>query len=332
MLDWIPAETPRLADLRRRVRDAMERPPVRWECPARIGERFMAKPLAVRKARAIALKLSAMPTGLWHGQLFAGSMTLEEPRLHAEWGFPDYVTDAEREAARQRGLSIHSVFGHVVPDYPTLLAKGLRGIRADADAQRPLAATPQETAFLDSVAIALDAVTDFASRLAARCNAEAGKKDSGYLFSPQRAGELRQMAANLRQAPAGPALSFWQALQSVWLLHMVFHSTMNGNAMGRLDQYAWPFLKADLEAGRLDMARAFELVGCFCLKFNERAKTTDDQRPEARQPEPVDPSAGMMIRTTFLDRSDQDRLQKVKDQASMCGSVFSSFLPLRGGL
>jgi len=283
-------DTPRLADLRRRVRDAMERPPVRWDCPARIDERFMGQPLAVRKARAIALKLSKMPTDLWDGQLLAGSMTLEEPRVHAEWGFPDYVTDAERDAARQRGLSIHSVFGHVVPDYPTLLAKGLRGIRADAEAQRPLATTPQETAFLDSVAIALDAVIGFAARLAARCDAAAAEKDSGSLFSPLRAAEIRQMAANLRQAPAGPALTFWQALQSVWLLHMVFHSTMNGNAMGRLDQYAWPLLEADLAAGRLDMAQAFELVGCFCLKFNERAKTTDDQRPDAREPEPVDPA------------------------------------------
>jgi formate C-acetyltransferase len=286
-------DTARLAALRRRVRDAMERPPVRWDCPARIDERYMAEPLAVRKARAIALKLSAMPTDLWDGQLFAGSMTLEEPRLHAEWGFPDYVTDAEREAARQRGLSIHSVFGHVVPDYPTLLAKGLRGIRADAEAQRPLAKSPQETAFLDSVAIAVEAVMDFAERLAARCDAEAAEKDSRSRFSPARTAEIRQMAANLRQAPAGPSQSFWQALQSVWLLHMVFHSTMNGNAMGRLDQYAWPFLEADLAAGRITLEAASELVGCFCLKFNERAKTTDEQRPEARQPEPLDPSTSL---------------------------------------
>ncbi|HPD13977.1 MAG TPA: pyruvate formate lyase family protein [Planctomycetota bacterium] len=278
-------DTTRLAALRRRVRAAMEQPPVRWECPARIAECYMAEPLAVRKARAIALKLAAMPTELWRGQLFAGSMTLEEPRVHAEWGFPDYATDAERDAAAAKGLSIRSVFGHVVPDYPTLLAKGLRGIRADAEAQRPLAATPQETAFLDSVAIALDAVMDFAARLATRCEAEAGAESDAA-----RAAELRQMAANLRQAPAGPSLTFWQALQSVWLLHMIFHSTMNGNALGRLDQYAWPLLEADLAAGRLTLDGAAELVGCFCLKFNERAKTTDEQRPEAREPEPLDPA------------------------------------------
>jgi formate C-acetyltransferase len=71
---------------------------------------------------------------------------------------------------------------------------------------------------------------------------------------------------------------------------MIFHSTMDGNAMGRVDQYVWPYLKADLSAGQLDLERAAELVDCFCLKFNERAETTDEQRPEAREPEEIDAS------------------------------------------
>ncbi len=304
-------DTPRAADLRRRVREAMEAPPVSWDCPKRIDDRHMSEPLPVRKARAIALKLSRMPTDLWEGQLFAGSMTLEEPRLHAERGFPDYTTEAEREEAARRGVSIRSVFGHIVPDYPTLLAKGLRGIRADAEAQRAHAETADENAFLDSVVIAVDAVMDYAERLAAQCEAEATRvaRVARYPCADEdRAAELRQMAANLRQAPAGPAQSFWQALQSVWLLHMIFHSTMNGNAMGRLDQYVWPYLKADLEAGRLELDPAAELVDCFCLKFNERAKTTDDQRPDAREPEPVDLSRRTRHYTSSQVGRERDRL------------------------
>jgi formate C-acetyltransferase len=244
------------------------------------------EPLPVRKARATALKLSAMPPDLWEGQLLAGSMTLENPRLHAEWGFPDYVTDEEREQAARRGLSIHSVFGHIVPDYPTLLRLGLRGILEQAEARRPLAGSPEEIAFLDSVALELRAVISYAGRLAAHCEAQAELHwDEG------RVGELRRMAANLRQVPEGPAHTFWQALQSVWLLHMVFHATMNGNAVGRLDQYTWPYLRADLVAERLTLAEAAELVDCFCLKFNERAKTTDEQRPEARPLEPPNPAS-----------------------------------------
>ncbi len=283
---WDRADTTRVVDLRRRVRGAMERPPAGWECPKRIDDRHMAEPLAVRKARAIALKLSHMPTDLWEGQLFAGSMTLEEPRIHAEWGFPDYVNDQERSKAAERGLSIHSVFGHIVPDYPRLLSKGMCGILAEVDAQRPAARSADETAFLDSVVVALDGVMAFAGRLAERCDLEASQQANS-----QRAKELREMAANLRQVPSGPAQTFWQALQVVWLLHMIFHSTKNGNAMGRVDQYVWPYLQADLNQGRITLEQAAELTDCFCLKFNERAKATEEQRPEARKEEPVNPGS-----------------------------------------
>ena len=276
-------DTPRVAALRRLVREAMEVPPEPWPCPARLPECSMGEPLPVRKARAIALKLEHMPTDLWPGQLFAGSLTLYQPRLHAEHGFPDYATNPERQAAAAKGLSIHSVFGHVVPDYPKLLARGLRGLRAEAQEQYPHAAADAERAFLDSVVVAVEGVMAFAQRLAERCEKEAAGEHDG-----RRAGELRQMAANLRQAPAGPAQTCWQALQAVWLVHMVFHATMDGNALGRLDQYAWPYLEADLAAGRLDLAQAGELVDCFCLKFNERAQTLQEQQPDQRPPEPLD--------------------------------------------
>ena len=302
-LTHLPSDTERARDLRDRVRTAMECPPVPWTCPARIDDRFMTEPLPVRKARAIALKLSHMPPDLWTGQLFAGSMTLEEPRLQAERFFPDYTTEAEREAAAERNVDIRSVFGHVVPDYPRLLSRGLHGILADVDAQRSQAQTPEEHAFLDSAAIAMEGVIAYAGRLATRCETEALVQTD-----PRRAAELDEMAANLRQVPAGSARTFWQALQSIWLLHMIFHATMNGNAMGRVDQYVWPYLDADLRAGRIDLEKAAELTDCFCLKFNERAKTTEDQHPEARQDEPLTLNRRTRHHTSSQLHRQRDRL------------------------
>ena len=58
---WEAARTGRVEDLARRVREAMNARPERWDCPERIEQRRMAEPLPVRKARAIALKLSRMP-------------------------------------------------------------------------------------------------------------------------------------------------------------------------------------------------------------------------------------------------------------------------------
>jgi len=278
------SDTARVVDLRRRVREAMEQPPVTWPCPERIDPKYVGEPLPVRKARASALKLANMPTDVWEGQLFAGSMTLEKPRAHAEWGFPDYLTDAEKAEAKKKGLGIHC-FGHIVPDYPTMLRKGLAGIRADAVAQMGKVATPEERAFLESVMVEIDGVIAFAGRLAQRCAALSAEERNA-----KRAAELHRMAENLKAVPAGSAKTFHQALQAVWLVHMVFHSTMNGNAMGRLDQYVWLYLEADLREGRLTIERAMELATCFCLKFNERAKTTEDQLASARAPEAADPA------------------------------------------
>ncbi len=276
-------DTTRVLDLRRRVRDAMDAPPQHWRCPDRIDVSRMSEPLAVRKAHALALKLSVMPADLWAGQLLAGSLTLEVPRLHCEGGFPDYTTEDERRAAQERGLSIRSVFGHIVPDYGKLLAKGLRGIQAEAREQQAQVRDETEAAFLESVLVATQAVIDYAGRLARSC------RHAAAASTGERAAELRSMADRLVQVPAGPAATFHDALQSVWLLHLVFHATLNGNALGRLDQYVWPSLRADLEHGRLDLEAALELTTCFCLKFNERAKTTNEQRPAARLDEVPDP-------------------------------------------
>ena len=49
-------DTERAKDLRRRVREAMEQPPARWDCPTRIDDCHMSEPIPVRKARAIALQ------------------------------------------------------------------------------------------------------------------------------------------------------------------------------------------------------------------------------------------------------------------------------------
>ena len=302
----------RVKNLRQRVRAAMAVPPVIWECPARIDDRFMAEPLPVRKARAIALKLAQLPTALWAGQLLAGSLTLEDPRLHsgdprhnAATDFPGYLTASEEAEVKRRHISLQCA-GHIVPDYPVLLAQGLNGIRGRAEAQMQNAANPAEAAFLRSTIVALDGVNVLAERLAAQC-----ETDAGQAGDTDRRAELLQMAENFRQSPAGPAGTFWQALQSVWLLHMVFHSTMNRNALGRADQYLWPFLEADLREGRLEMLRAVELVECFCLKFNERARTLDEQRSENRDMVEPETRPVSSRRRSSQVGADRDRIDAV---------------------
>jgi formate C-acetyltransferase len=273
----------RANDLTARVRDAMDQPRADVPCPQCLPPQLMTLPVPVRKAHAVALKLAAVPAELWRGQLLAGSMAFEDPRRAVHRGLPRYLTEDELCSGRSRGLST-DCFGHIVPNYDRMLRRGLRGIIEDANAQRPLAATDAQRDFLDSVRIAIEGVLLLAARLADRCQEQAQGAAAPFRQ------ELLTMADNLRTCPAGPPQTFWQAMQAVWLMHLSLHATADSNAVGRLDQFAWPYLQADIETGRLDWPRAAELVDCFGLKFNERAKTTDDQLADSRSPEPPDPS------------------------------------------
>ncbi|NLF30942.1 MAG: hypothetical protein GX591_08660 [Planctomycetes bacterium] len=285
LCEFLPTtDAPRVVDLRRRMREAMKHPPVPAARPARLDPFEEGEPICVRKARAIALKLRTMPLGLWDGQLLAGSLTFESPRVHIDGALPNWLGDAELAEGRRRDLPT-TCFGHIVPDYPTLLEIGLAGLRGRAEVRRHAAADAGEAAFLDSVIIALDGAMAFAERLADHCQAAAEAAGSA-----DRAAELRRMAADLRRVPAHRAETFRQGLQSVWLTHMMLQAAGNHNALGRVDQYLWPLLEADLAAGRIGAAAAAELVDCFCLKFNERARTTDEQTPEARRDAAADPS------------------------------------------
>ncbi|MBT3275914.1 MAG: hypothetical protein HN368_22385 [Spirochaetales bacterium] len=274
-------DTRRVENLRSRVRQAMYLTAETWACPEVIKPLDAQTPIAVRKAKALALKVSRMPTQLWDGQLFAGSLTLEEPRLHAEGGFPEYLTPEESKEAEKQGLGT-GCFGHIVPDYPLLLSTGLSGIIDQAEKARLTCGDPEQIVFFESVEIALQGVLDFASRLADQCAVDASSA------SESRAAELLTMSANLRTVPGLPAQTFWQALQSVWLLHMIFHASKNNNALGRVDQYIQPFLEKDLANGDITIEQAAELVDCFTLKFNERAQTSEEQLAENRKDEPID--------------------------------------------
>ena len=86
-----------------------------------------------------------------------------------------------------------------------------------------------------------------------------------------RAAELREMARVCRRVPAHAPETFHEALQCYWFVHVGVITELNpwdSFNPGRLDQHLWPFYRRDLEAGRLDEARARELLQAFWIKFH----------------------------------------------------------------
>ena len=80
------------------------------------------------------------------------------------------------------------------------------------------------------------------------------------------------MARICSKTPWLPPETFPEALQALWTTHMLFMAAESypgpGVSPGRVDQYLYPFYKADLEAGRLDRSQALEWLECWWIKHN----------------------------------------------------------------
>ncbi len=83
-----------------------------------------------------------------------------------------------------------------------------------------------------------------------------------------RALELREIARILNKVPYEPADSFYEALQSMWLVHLVLQLESNGHSLsyGRMDQYLYPYYQKDIAQGTLTDDHAVELLTNLWIK------------------------------------------------------------------
>lgn len=105
----------------------------------------------------------------------------------------------------------------------------------------------------------------------ARRMSEYAKELADKETNPKRKAELEQISRNCAHVPAHAPRNFWEAIQSVWTIEslLVVEENQTGMSIGRVDQYMYPFYKADIESGRLNNYQAFELAGCMLIKMSE---------------------------------------------------------------
>ena len=167
--------------------------------------------------------------------------------------------------------NITSGDAHCAVDYGRLLREGLTTYARRAQAKLDeLDLTDyrniQKSYFYRAILIVVEAMRTFASRFAVLAREQAEQaRAAGNLG---RANELTQMAEALDRVPYEPARTLREAVQSVWLTHLVLQIESNGHSLsyGRMDQYLWPFYEADLAAGRVTEAEADELMCNLWLK------------------------------------------------------------------
>ncbi|MBK5245713.1 MAG: choline trimethylamine-lyase [Peptostreptococcaceae bacterium] len=118
----------------------------------------------------------------------------------------------------------------------------------------------------EGVMIYAKRLSDYAAQLAA--------KES----NPKRKAELMRISEVNAHVPAHKPRNFWEAIQSVWTIEslLVVEENQTGMSIGRVDQYMYPFYKADIEEGRMTEFEAFELAGSMLIKMSEMMWITSE--------------------------------------------------------
>ncbi|MGI6238318.1 MAG: glycyl radical protein [Christensenellales bacterium] len=164
--------------------------------------------------------------------------------------------------------NITSGDAHIAADYAHMLQVGLKDYARRA--QEKLDALDltdykniEKSYFYRAILITIDAARDFASRYAALAEEMANAEGE-----PARKAELLEMARILRKVPYEPAETLNEAVQALWLVHLILQIESNGHSLsyGRLDQYLGAYYDADLAAGRTSEADACELLCNLWLK------------------------------------------------------------------
>ena len=168
-------------------------------------------------------------------------------------------------------------YGETLADWNRLLQKGVSGIRREAE--EALAklddAVPgdlEKMFFYKAELIVCDGIVTLANR-----HADLAEKMAAECTDPVRKAELLKIAEVNRWVPEHPARTLYEAMQSLLTYEYVLFMENNasGYNLGRLDQYFYPYYKADKEAGRITDDEAQELFDCLWIKIAEMSLFND---------------------------------------------------------
>ena len=160
--------------------------------------------------------------------------------------------------------------GHLIPDYAKILKYGFKEeYRLLQERYSRLTEQEKNSAKGAQIRAMMEACLmpkELAERYSKLCRALAEKETD-----EQRKKELEVMADNTAKVPWEPAENFYQAVQSLWLTHMLVMADENypgpGVSFGRLDQYLYPFYEKSVKEGMTEELMK-DILGCFWFHCN----------------------------------------------------------------
>ncbi len=240
----------RITSMRKQVRDRSNRPYRQKSGISILDECQQEKLSWMRRAARLTIRQCQAENVVIGDQeriVFARTLPAAIPALFSD----------EELSTQIAGHILHELgpINNICADWGMALSQGLAGRKQAAlEALKGFPANSSEAEFLSCAVETIDAVLDLAWRYARAARSQ-GRVD---------------LAQILERVPAQPPSSFQEALQALRILQAVLWLSGHYHAgFGRFDQYMWPYLKADLEAGRLDEASASELLAEFFLSLNK---------------------------------------------------------------
>ena len=203
----------------------------------------------------------------------------EKAALEGGFGAANWLPDGVEKlfvlqanpSGKKGGWPIYLPPGHLTPGYQNILRQGYGAIRKQAQdwlderEGNIMGDDIGKYMFYKAATVACDGAITLTRRYADLARELAAKAED-----PAKKAEYESRAESLDHIATETPRTFWEACQMA-LMYDVFLKSENDPgviSLGRFDQYTWPYLKADLEAGRTTLEEAQELVDGFFLKIN----------------------------------------------------------------
>ncbi|MBE6628914.1 MAG: hypothetical protein E7629_08315, partial [Ruminococcaceae bacterium] len=149
------------------------------------------------------------------------------------------------------GKTVINSVSHLTVDFETVLKRGTKGIRKDAEESLARYAGTDREPFLRSCIHCLDCMDLWHAR---------------YLEALAERPEYADNYKNLQVVPKNPATNFYEAVQSIWFTFAFLRLCGNWPGIGRIDWLLGDYLKKDLAEGSITMEEAREILAHLFIK------------------------------------------------------------------
>ena len=242
---------------------------------------FYEKTIAERRAWFIKKAITEyIPAEILPGDLLCGAvfnMMASHCHRKEESRRKDAVVEGKKGLTR-RSVEFHDrgygncgpTSGHIIPGYEIPIKHGFKHIYEDLEAKYgELSEADKNGSKGGQLRAMMEAATmprDLAAKYADLCRTLAATESD-----PARKKELERMESNMKRVPWEPARDFWEAVQSLWFIHMLVMADENypgpGLSFGRTDQYLYPYYQKSIESGE-DREFLKDILKCFWIHCN----------------------------------------------------------------